>query len=270
SDCLLIPSLAATAWHHGRIMQEKTLKEVVEFARRFMNERYAPVMFQPSRLNGAEINTYYQDLANLIGLPLDSIRRYGSRIDEMTYVTEFMASERKNIGAMDSRYSGDISTINRELYEDPSYRDLAPAFYPSYMNYLQTDLNLRIRSAAYEDFSIEALHSWDWGTYDSPGLPNFLQRLRRTIISNPTMNIFIGSGYYDLRTPFSAMEYSIDHLDLPSNYRKNFQIEYYEAGHGFIFDRDCLRKFNRDVKRFYGRNHYETDSLARNSSPEDD
>jgi carboxypeptidase C (cathepsin A) len=251
-------------------MQEKTLKEVVEFARRFMNERYAPVMFQPSRLNGAEINTYYQDLANLIGLPLDSIRRYGSRIDEMTYVTEFMASERKNIGAMDSRYSGDISTINRELYEDPSYRDLAPAFYPSYMNYLQTDLNLRIRSAAYEDFSIEALHSWDWGTYDSPGLPNFLQRLRRTIISNPTMNIFIGSGYYDLRTPFSAMEYSIDHLDLPSNYRKNFQIEYYEAGHGFIFDRDCLRKFNRDVKRFYGRNHYETDSLARNSSPEDD
>ena len=255
SDCLLIPSLAATAWYHDRFMQGKTLKEVVEFARRFMNEQYAPLMFQPSRLSGAELNTYYQNFANLIGLPFDTIRRYGSRIDEMTYVTEFMASERKTIGGMDSRYIGDISTIGREFHEDPSYRDLGPAFYPSYMNYLQNDLNIRIRSVVYQDFSVEASHFWNWTTYDSPGIPNFLQRLRRTLISNPNLNVFIGSGYYDLRTPFGAMEYSIDHLDLPAKYRENFQMEYYEAGHGFIFDRNCLLKFKKDMKQFYDKGH---------------
>jgi carboxypeptidase C (cathepsin A) len=233
-------------------MQDKTLEEVVEYARRFISEQCAPVIFQPSRLNSAEQKEYYQKLADLIGLPLNTVRRYGSRIDEMTYIKEFMASERKIIGGLDSRYAGDISAIGGEYLEDPSYRDIGPAFYPAYMNYLQTDLNTKIKSRAYESFSNEAIHTWDWSSYDAVGLPNFLQRLRRTLISNPTMKVFIGSGYYDLRTPFGAAEYSIDHLDLPAHYRDNFQIEYYKAGHGFIFDLDSLTKFRQDLRKFYG------------------
>ena len=70
------------------------------------------------------------------------------------------------------------------------------------------------------------------------------------------MKVFMGSGYYDLRTPFAAAEYSINHLELPASYRKNFQIEYYKAGHGFIFDLASLTKFKRDAHVFYtGRFH---------------
>lgn len=251
SDGLLIPSLAATAWYHGRIMQDKTLEEVVEYARRFVSEQYAPVMFQPSRLNNSELKEFYQNLSELIGLPLDTVRRFSSRIDETTYTQEFLAPERKVIGGMDSRYSGDITALRGEYREDPSYQDIAPAFYPAYMNYLQTDLEVKIHSTPYQDFSSEAFRAWNWNTYDNEGLPNFLQRLRRTLVTNPAMKVFVGSGYYDLRTPFAAAEYSIDHLDLPARYRENFQIEYYEAGHGFIFDLTSLTKFKKDLSIFY-------------------
>jgi carboxypeptidase C (cathepsin A) len=208
-------------------------------------------MFQPSQFNAAEQREYYQNLANLIGLPLDTVRRYASRIDELTYVQEFLASERKIIGGMDSRYIGDISALRGERIEDPSYGDIGPAFFPAYMHYLYTDLDTKITPKRYEDFSLEANQNWNWVTYDSWGIPNLFQRLRRTLISNPSMKVFIGSGYYDLRTPFAAAEYSIDHLELPANYRDNFQIEYYNAGHGFIFDQASLIKFSKDLRKFY-------------------
>jgi len=252
SDCLLIPTLAATAWYYDRNMQDKTLEEVVEYARRFIAEESAPILFQPTRFDAFQQKEYYQQLADLIGLPLDTVRRYGARINETIYTQEFLASERKLIGGLDSRFSGDISSIGGFPPEDPSYRNFRPAIYPAYMNYLQRDLDLQTKSLVYNTFSHEAFDFWDWRTYDTFGLPNFLQRLRRTLIANPTMKIFIGSGYYDLRTPFSAAEYSMSHLDLPGSYRANFQLEYYEAGHAFIFDHPSLIKFREDMRKFYG------------------
>ncbi len=252
SDCLLIPTLAATAWYYDRTMGDKTLEEVVEYGRRFIAEESAPILFQPSRLDAFQQKEYFQGLADLIGLPLDTVRRYAGRINECIYTREFLAAERKVIGGLDSRFAGDVSSINGFPPEDPSYRNFRPAIYPAYMNYLQKDLDLQMKSLTYHKFSNEAFDFWDWRTYDAFGLPNFLQRLRRTLIANPSMKVFIGSGYYDLRTPFSAAEYSMSHLDLPGSYRDNFQLEYYEAGHAFIFDSPSLSKFTKDVRKFYG------------------
>lgn len=252
SDCLCIPTYAATAWYHGRGLQDKTLAEVVDYARRFVYEQYAPVMMQPSRLNADEKKAFYQSLADLIGLPLQTVQRYEARISELIYTNEFFASERKIIGGIDSRYVGDVSTIDKEFYEDPSYRDFRPAFYPSFLHYMQTELNTDLSFPHYLSFGIEAFSQWDFSTHDSPSnLPNFFQRLRRSLVDNPEMKVFVGAGYYDIRTPLGAAEYSLDHLDLPDSYQKNFQVEYYEAGHGFIFHLESLRKFKADLIRFY-------------------
>ena len=66
------------------------------------------------------------------------------------------------------------------------------------------------------------------------------------------MKVFVGSGYYDCRTPFAATEFCFEHLDLPDSYRKNIELKYYEAGHGFLFDYPSLQKWNRDLTDFYG------------------
>jgi carboxypeptidase C (cathepsin A) len=152
---------------------------------------------------------------------------------------------------MDARYVGDSSALRGEYIEDPSYRDIRPAFYASFLHYLQTDLRFELHSQSYKDFSIEALLYWNWNMDGILGMPNFLPRLRRTLVANPHMKVFVGAGYYDLRTPFAAIEYSLDHLELPSHYRKKFQVEYYEAGHAYIFDLASLKKMKRDLQRFY-------------------
>lgn len=252
SECLRIPTFAATSWYHGRTMQDYTLEQVADYARRFAYEEYAPVMLQPNRLNAIEQQAFYQKLSDLIGLPVDILRRFKGRIDEHRYVTEFMAPNHKLIGGTDSRYVGDSSALGEEYGEDPSYKDLRAAFYPAFVNYMQNELETKSYFPKYISFSTEAFMSWNWWTYDNPlTYPNFMHNLRRALVSNPHMKVFVGSGYYDIRTPFGAAEYSIDHLDLPDSYRKNFQMEYYEAGHGYIFDLASLKKFRQDLTKFY-------------------
>jgi carboxypeptidase C (cathepsin A) len=254
-DCLMLPTYAATSWYHGRTMQGKTLDEVIDFSRRFALEDYAPALMQPSRLSAIQQQSFYRDLSELIGLPVETIQKYGARIDEQTFASEFFSSKRKRIGGLDGRYVGEISTIRGQDGEDPSYSDLYHAISPAFMDYLRNDLEIDRSLPRYNDYSFRAGFFWDWSTYDSgstlPTRPNFMQRLRRTLVANSSMKVFIGSGLYDLRTPFAATEYTIDHLELPERFRKNFQFEYYEAGHGFIFDLKSLSKFKQDLIRFY-------------------
>lgn len=248
-DCLLVPTFAATAWYHGRLWPEKPLEEVVDYARRFAYDDYAPAMLQPFRLDRFERKAFEEKLAHLIGLPVDVIKRYNGRINETIYTTEFFGSERKVLGGLDSRYSGDISTIDPKHADDPSYSD-SRGFVPAFNCYLQKELNTHY-SIPYIAHS-DVIRYWNFNTFDSWGEPSFLQRIRRTLTLNPLMKIFVGLGYYDCRTPFAATEYCFEHLDLPLSYRDNLQFEYYEAGHGHIFDYSSLKKWKKDLARFYG------------------
>jgi len=248
-DCLLIPTYAATAWHHGRLWPEKPLEEIVDYARRFAFESYAPAMLQPTRLSPFEQTVFYRQLAELIGLPFETVRRHNGRIDEKIYTSEFFAPERKILGGLDSRYSGDFDSIH-PAGQDPSYKD-SSGIAVAFNSYLQKELQTHIPFSNYVLFSWDIIYEWRISTFDSKGEPDFLQRLRRALINNPEMKVFVGSGYYDCRTPFAATEYCFDHLDLPLTYKKNIQFEYYKAGHGFVLDYPSLQKMKKDLTRFY-------------------
>jgi carboxypeptidase C (cathepsin A) len=250
-DCLLIPTFAATAWYHGRLWPEKTVEEVIDYARRFAFDEYAPYMLQPSRLSFVEKTVFEKKMAELTGLTVGTIKRYNGRINEPIYTADFFSPERKVLGGLDTRYVGDIATIDPSHAHDPSYLD-SIGYNPAFINYLQTELDTHFPFKKYVGFSYQALIFWDIHTYDSSGEPQFLQRLRQTLIVNPLMKVFVGSGYYDCRTPFAATEYCFDHLDLPPSYKSNLQFEYYEAGHGFIFDSPSLKKLKQDLTKFYG------------------
>lgn len=249
SDCLLIPTFAATAWYHKRLWPEKSISEVVEYARRFAYEIYAPVMLQPTRLNFYEQQGFYRQLAELIGLPADTVHRYTGRFDQFLYTTEFMGYERKVIGMLDTRYIGDLTTTQRQYYEDPSYQDMQGVFC-AFNDYLQKDLGVDAPLKTYIS-SNGVIKFWDFSTYDSSSAPDLMQRIRRSLVYNPSMRVFAGSGYYDCRTPFTATEYAFEHLNLPPSYKKNCTFEYYEAGHGFVFDLNCLKKLHKDLIKFY-------------------
>ncbi len=249
-DCLLIPTFAATAWHYDRFWPEKPLEEVIDYARRFAFDDYAPVMLQPSRLGRQERDAFFERLAEITGLSKETIQRYGGRIDESIYCAEFFAPERKVLGGLDTRYSGEVCAIDPDHEFDPRYLD-SIGIECAFQSYLQKELHTSNSSGKYVGFSVEAIQNWQFGTVDSFGAPNLLQRLRKAMFLNPYMKVFVGSGYYDCRTPFAATEYCFDHLDLPPSYKKNLQFEYYEAGHGFILDYPSLKKMKQDLTHFY-------------------
>lgn len=249
-DCLLLPTCAATAWHYGRLWPEKSLEEVVEYARNYTYHTYAPYMLQPNLLHNEEIQeTFFSSLADLIGLPVHTVSRYLGRFDESLYSQEFFASERKALGQLDTRYSADLSSIQKKRSEDPSYQDMQGIFC-AFNAYLRSDLSI---DTPFEIYYAAADHYWNFQTYDSALWPNFVQRIRRTLVRNPDMKVFVGSGYFDCRTPFAATEYCFSHLDLPPSYLGNFQFEYYKAGHGFVFHEPSLEKLKKDLTRFYER-----------------
>jgi carboxypeptidase C (cathepsin A) len=208
-------------------------------------------MLEPNRLSPREQDLFYAKLSDLIGLKIETVRRYLGRLEESLYTTEFMAAERKVIGGLDTRYVGDLSAIRRIYIEDdPSYNDML-GISCAFNAYLQEELETHL---PFEPYSMRMnSRYWNFRTYDSTCWPDVFQRLRRTLVWNSAMKIFSGSGYFDCRTPFAATEFCFNHLDLPPTYNKNFQFEYYAAGHGFVFDLPSLQKLKKDLVRFYER-----------------
>ena len=58
------------------------------------------------------------------------------------------------------------------------------------------------------------------------------------------------NGYYDLATPFYNVEYTINHLGLTPEIKKNIEMKYYEAGHMMYTHEESLKMFKKDLASF--------------------
>ena len=74
--------------------------------------------------------------------------------------------------------------------------------------------------------------------------------LEQAMIRNPNLKVQIENGYYDLATPFFAMEWTTDHMNLPDELRGNIKHNYYEAGHMMYVHEEELMNLKRNIARF--------------------
>jgi carboxypeptidase C (cathepsin A) len=67
---------------------------------------------------------------------------------------------------------------------------------------------------------------------------------------NPHMKVLVASGYYDLATPYASADYTLAHMKLDPELRRNVRVTTYEAGHMMYLHGPSLVKLKQDASRF--------------------
>ena len=130
---------------------------------------------------------------------------------------------------------------------DPSSAATSGPYAGALNSYVREELNYT------SDLPYEILahlyESWDYGKHQNKFV-DMSETLRSAMTQNPFLKVIIANGYFDLATPFSATEYTVDHLALEPELRGNVQMTYYEAGHMMYVHGPSLAKLAGDLRGY--------------------
>ena len=101
----------------------------------------------------------------------------------------------------------------------------------------------------YESLNGGRVQPWSLGR-DGQGFLDVATTLARAMRENPKMKVMFASGYTDLATPYFATDYTISHMNLSADLRRNVTRAMYEGGHMMYHVRESLEKLHTDVGGF--------------------
>ena len=243
----LLPTLAATAWYHGKIDKTShTLAASVSEAQSFAAGDYGSALYAGNRLPDARRKEIAAHLARLTGIPENYLLEHDLKISAKAYSEELLRERGLALGMYDGRY-----TLAREgsggdpVADDPAMAQYVPAYIAAFQEYVHNELGITI-DEPYQAiaFSEVNLH-WDWGPagFGGPYASDLAAAMRRS----PAMRLLVGSGYFDLTTPFGTAEYALTHVSIPAD-RLSFKT--YESGHMVYLGDAPAREFDRDLHEF--------------------
>ncbi|MGB6249559.1 MAG: peptidase S10 [Terriglobales bacterium] len=248
---LLVPTFNMIAGYHHKLAADltqdmaKTREEVVRWA----TNDYALALGKGDAMTPEEHRKIVEQLSRYIGLRPEVIEAHNLRIDVPTFSHELLLDQKLITGRLDGRFSSPNPDEDRYFY-DPTSAAILPPYTSAFNNYLRTELNYKsdmpYRVFAYDEVGFS---KWEWGNAVE-GFPSTAGGLRSAMIKNPYMKILVMEGYYDLATPFAAANWTMDHLDLGSQFRQNISYGTYNAGHMVYIDRAEHDKMKKDLVDF--------------------
>ncbi len=233
SCILILPSLAAAAWYHGKVDKTgKTFTEFLESARHFAETDYAAALFAGTRLDGQGRSRIAHQLAGFTGLKEPVLLRWGLRVTRIQFIKALLNDENGVLASSDARFTQSLPEGNVDANAlDPFLDRVSPALTSAFRAYLQSEFGIE----ADEPYNVFgqgiSLTKWDWDT-GAGGTSRFYFNVAPMIAGamwrNPRLRLMIGSGYYDLLTPFFSAEHTVTHSGIPVD---RVRIKYYESGH---------------------------------------
>ena len=247
-----LPSYTTTAWYHGALdeeLQNKTVEEVAEEARSFARDVYYPALIRGDGLPAAERAAIVGQMVRLTGLSPEYLQQSKLQVPGWMFGKELLRDRRKVVGRFDSRYTGfDRNSAEATTGHDPSGAAVFGPFTSAMNDYLHRELKYR-DDRVYEILTGK-VQPWNYDRFRNRYV-SAAETLRNAITTNPYLKVFAACGYYDLATPFHAMEYTRDHLQLPPELQGNFTTGYYEGGHMMYIHEPSLKKLREDLLEFY-------------------
>ena len=252
---LFLPTYAAAAWYHKRLSdkyQRRPLRDVLDEVEAFAAGDYTLALFRGDSLETDGYDDIASRLAGYTGLSVEYVKRYDLRIEILRFCKELLRGERRTIGRIDARYTGiDRFPDGDTVESDPSIDATTRLYTPLLNDYLRRELGYE-SELPYEILSEKVHEAWDYEEFKNAHV-DVSEGLRETMSRNPSMHVFVASGYYDLATPHFATDYTFDHLGLDPSLRSNIELAYYEAGHMMYVHKPSRAQLAADAKGFIAR-----------------
>jgi carboxypeptidase C (cathepsin A) len=250
---LFLPAYTATAWYHRRLpgdLQE-SLPRALEESEGFAMGDYLQALARGMALSEEDRREITGKISRLTGLSPDFVERNRLRVPGFRFVRELLKTERRIMGRFDSRFTGPVVEPAGESPEyDPSLTAVQGLFTAAMNAYVKSELGFSAQNP-YEILSGDKVRPWDFGKYRNRYL-NLAETLKEAMTKNPALRVFVAAGYFDLATPYSASDYTVDHLGLDPVLHSNILRRYYESGHMLYLHEPSLVKFKQDLAEFIG------------------
>jgi carboxypeptidase C (cathepsin A) len=251
-NILFLPTYTATAWYHKALpadLQQKPLAELVAECEAFARGPYAQALLKGSTLSEDELNAVAETMARLTGLSPEYVKSARLRVSMGRFGKELLRDRELTIGRFDSRYSNRDRDSAGETYEfDASGAAIFGPFTATFNDYVRRDLKFE-EERVYEILTGN-VQPWSYRSFENRYV-DASEPLRKAMTANPALKVFAACGYYDLATPHSAMDYTIDHLGLDASLLSNVTRRYYEGGHMMYIHEPSMVQLRTDLLEFY-------------------
>lgn len=245
-----LPTLAATAWYHGRVERGgRTVAQHVAEAEAFAADEYVRALYAGSRLDDEARRAVAGRLAELTGLPVDYVLGNDLRVSRSDFSRRLLADEGLQVGIYDSRYTLPLeASADDPVADDPAMGQYVPGFVAALNTYMKDELGVDI-DEPYRAIEFRKVNSrWDYGS--GPGVPanrSYATDLATAMRRNPDLRVFFGNGYYDLATTMGAASQVVAHTDFPP---ERVTVVNYESGHMPYLGEGSRERLAEDLRRF--------------------
>jgi carboxypeptidase C (cathepsin A) len=242
-----LPSFAMTAWYHKKVApeyQRMSADEFASFAGQFASGEYAAALMKGAKLPAAERAAVVTKIARITGVAEKFVNESDLRIELIPFSNELLRDKQLATGRLDSRFTAFGAT--GRAYFDPSDASIRNSFTPVLNDYMRRVLN-------YEDDKPYYILGGGIGPwrYEEGAYANVVPSLERAFSKNPAMKIYVAQGYYDMATPYWAVQYTLDHMVVdPAVRSRNIMTRHFESGHMMYIDEAAMKQLRTDLRRF--------------------
>jgi carboxypeptidase C (cathepsin A) len=120
------------------------------------------------------------------------------------------------------------------------------------MSYIRSDLNVDWDRAYLSPADPDLSKNWRWrtvpdGTSWEPAYVNTAHDLSVALRINPSLKVFVASGYFDLTTPFFDAEFTLNRHDIRAD---RIKYAFYQGGHMMYVNEPSRLQLLDDTREF--------------------
>ena len=258
---LFLPAFAGAAQYHGCLKgpHAESADAARSAALDFVHSDYLSALHRGGSLSEHERTRIARRVGELIGLGTETVEHMNLRVPDARYFQELLRERGQVLGRLDARVAGPMGRDRQREWEfDPSMDALSAPYNMAAMDYFRGTLGFGAAEGAvervYVPMSEQAHKVWNWNRGEAQGnsftctSPDLARAMRRL----PHLAVFVASGQFDLGTPYSATDWSLDPRDIPAEVRSRITHRYYGAGHMMYTREADIRQLKADLASWLG------------------